>query len=364
MDVVLDQSSLDFYLLEISQSPNPPVCTGVGTPFANCQAAGYDTTPNGVHDGLVTRFSSVGKALASTLLGDATNPSSNTEPHGIAIDSAHPPNVYVAGNTTGANYPTTPGAFDRTFGGDSIFFDYFVSKLNPTLSVLEYSTFIAGPGRAEAGDPCIAVSSGGVAYVTGSTPSSSFPVTTFAPGPIFGGGEFDAFVTALSPSGNSLVFSTFLGGLGVDRGSRVRLNPSGTSVTVVGDTSSGNFPTTAGAFDTSFNGAADAFVAQLDATFETCIQDDTTGNLLKLNFTTGAYQFSNCDGVTLSGTGLVIRRGSMFSLQHTGSDRRIQASVDTSANRGTASIQVLSLGKTFTLTDRNTLNDSCTCDAH
>jgi uncharacterized delta-60 repeat protein len=97
------------------------------------------------------------------------------------------------------------------------------------------------------------------------------------------------------------------------------------------------------------------------ASFDTCLQDDSNGSLLRFNSTTGEYLFTNCGGFTLGGTGLISRRGSVITLQQNGPDRRLFATIDRSVNRGTASIQVFSQGTTFTITDRNTLNDTCSC---
>jgi hypothetical protein len=98
--------------------------------------------------------------------------------------------------------------------------------------------------------------------------------------------------------------------------------------------------------------------------FDICIQDDSSGSILEFNSTTGDYQFSNCLGLTLTGQGSLIQRGSIITLQHYASDRRVLARIDTSVNRGTASIQLFSPSTTFTITDRNTTNNTCACAAH
>ena len=98
--------------------------------------------------------------------------------------------------------------------------------------------------------------------------------------------------------------------------------------------------------------------------FDICIQDDSSGSIFKFNSTTGDYQFTNCSGLTLSGTGTLIKRGSVITFQHYASDRRVLARIDTSVNKGTASIQLFSPSATFTITDRNTANNTCACAAH
>jgi hypothetical protein len=59
-----------------------------------------------------------------------------------------------------------------------------------------------------------------------------------------------------------LDYSTFLGGTGPDVGNGIAVRDGNAYVT--GATSSADFPTTPGAFDTSFNGAIDAFVTKLN----------------------------------------------------------------------------------------------------
>ena len=176
---------------------------------------------------------------------------------GIAVDTVG--NAYVTGFTDSTNFPTTTGAFQPVFGGT---FDAFVTKLNPTGSGLVYSTYLGGGGTDVSRG--IAVDTLGNAYVTGATSSSNFPTTPGAFQTAFGG-VFDAFVTKLNPTGSMLVYSTYLGGSNDDDGGGLAIDTVGNAY-VTGRTASSNFPTTAGAFDTTFNGATDAFVAKVDAT--------------------------------------------------------------------------------------------------
>jgi 6-phosphogluconolactonase (cycloisomerase 2 family) len=95
--------------------------------------------------------------------------------------------------------------------------------------------------------------------------------------------------------------------------------------------------------------------------YNICIQDDSHKDVLRINSTTGAYQFSRCGGLTLGGTGSLTTKGLTLTLQDNRADRRIFARVDRSSNRATASIQTFSPAVTFTLTDINTANNSCGC---
>jgi hypothetical protein len=181
---------------------------------------------------------------------------------GIAVDSAG--NAFVCGYTYSPDFPTTAGAFDKTFNGNAGTIDAFVSKLNASGSALVYSTYLGGSSGDFASE--IAVDSAGNAFVSGTSQSADFPTTLGAFNTSFRGGS-DAFVTKLNTNGSVLVYSTYLGGYGEDASYGVAVDQVGNAF-LSGDTQSPDFPTTAGAFDTSFNGNAgtfDTFVSKLNA---------------------------------------------------------------------------------------------------
>jgi len=130
--------------------------------------------------------------------------------------------------------------------------------------VLVYSTFLGG-GRLDQGAD-ITVDASGNAYVTGSTDSVEFPTTVGAFDPTHNGGFDDVFVMKLNPTGSALVYSTFLGGSGNDSGSGIAVDTSGSAYVTGLAAFSPNFPTTVGAFDTTFNGVHDVFVTKLNPT--------------------------------------------------------------------------------------------------
>src|SRR5204863_14501 len=139
--------------------------------------------------------------------------------------------------------------------------DAFVTKLNAAGTALLYSTYLGGGNNNEAHG--IALDGNGQAYVTGFTTSNDFPTT---PGAFdrTHNGNTDAFVTKLNAAGTALVYSTYLGGSGDDQPGGIALDGSGQAY-VTGVTTSPDFPTTPGAFDTTINSNSDAFATKLNA---------------------------------------------------------------------------------------------------
>ncbi|WP_052807314.1 DUF7948 domain-containing protein [Risungbinella massiliensis] len=211
----------------------------------------FSTTNSGGTDAFVTKINPSGSALVySTYLGGV----GGDEARAIAVDQFG--NAYVAG-ITAAPFPVTPGAFDTTPNGGT---DGFVSKLNPSGSALVYSTYLGG--NANDSIDGIAVDQAGNAYVTGGTNSNDFPVTEFAYDVVFNGFS-DAFVTKLNPQGTALLYSTYLGGGGTDFGISIAVDAFGHAY-VTGTTGSENFPTTPNAFDVTYNGSGDVFIARIN----------------------------------------------------------------------------------------------------
>jgi len=126
---------------------------------------------------------------------------------------------------------------------------------------LLYATFLGGGGNDSGRG--IAVDGAGAAYVTGETWSSDFPTTPGAFDPTYNGGQFDTFVAKMNAAGSGLIYAAFLGGGQGDSGSGIAVDRAGAAY-VTGATSSSDFPTTAGAFDRTPNGGADAFVVKVN----------------------------------------------------------------------------------------------------
>jgi hypothetical protein len=214
----------------------------------------YDGASSG-SDAYVAKLDANGsKLLYATFLGGYDYETLGA----IAIDSAG--NAFVTGATYSSDFPTTVGAYDRTFGGLS---DAYVSKLNPSGSGLVYSTLI-GANNYDMGYS-IELDAEGDAYVTGMASSPNFPVTPNA-FDIKMGGNCDAFVSEISPAGDSLINSTFFGGSDNDHGYGIVV-PDAANVYIIGATWSGDLPTSPDAFDKTFGGAdvwyGDGFAAKL-----------------------------------------------------------------------------------------------------
>ena len=221
-----------------------------GNTFPTTSGA-YQTTYGGSEDAFVAKLDSSGAALLySTYLGGSTSDYG----YGIAVDSSG--NAHVMGNTNGS-FPTTTGAYQTTFGGSM---DVFLTTLNASGSALVYSTYLGGSGQDF--PIAVAIDSSSNTYVTGFT-SGAFPVTSSAYQKTYGGGANDAFVAKLNASGSALVYSTYLGGSAVDAGFGIAVDSSGNAYCT--GTTTGSFPTTVGAYQTTFGGTMDGYVTKLDA---------------------------------------------------------------------------------------------------
>jgi hypothetical protein len=210
------------------------------------------TNGGGIFDVFVTKINAAGSALVySTYLGG----SDWDKPWGLAVDGAG--NAFVSGETASSEYPTTTGAYRETH---LVGYDAFVTKLNPAGDDLVYSTFLGGQSGEM--NTNIAIDGSGNAYVGGTTTSSDFP--TVNPIQANSNDNWDAFVAKLNPAGTALVFSTYLGGTGIDSVDGITVDSSG-NVYVVGDTSATNFPRVAALQNTYGGGIRDGFVSKINA---------------------------------------------------------------------------------------------------
>jgi hypothetical protein len=242
------------------------------------QAVDYATPSNAVSTAFISKFNASGTALLySTYLGGVaiSNTLHEQGDYGksIAVDSAG--NAYLTGYTYSTDFPVTGGAFQKSnIPAEHHLPTGFVTKLNSSGTGLLYSTFLGGSLLDEL--TSITIDSGGDAFISGITFSSDYPTT---PGVLqsinksFAADGFNQVVTKLNPAGSALVYSTYLGGAssnGSTLGSIYWTNPivvdTAGDAYVTGFTTSGDFPVTPGAYQTTNHGNFNVTVSKLNPT--------------------------------------------------------------------------------------------------
>jgi streptogramin lyase len=187
-------------------------------------------------DAFVTKLNATGTGLVfSTYFGG----SGFQQASGVGVDSLG--NAYAVGHTTATDFPTTAGASQTVYGGGAA--DAFVSKFNAADGTLGYSTLLGGSAQDIA--TALAVDGAGDAYAVGTTVSTNFPTTSGSLQPTYGTGSSNAFVSEVTPSGAALVYSTFLGNTSTFAFG-VALDSSGAAY-VTGQTNSPDLATTGSA---------------------------------------------------------------------------------------------------------------------
>lgn len=334
-DVVLDAAGT-IYLTGETTSTDFPTTRGA-----------FQETGGSANKAFVSKLTGDGRSVTySTYVGSGT---STTEVfgRGISVDSRG--FIYVAGKAE-ASFPTTAGAVQASFeGGGS---DAFALKLSPGgrgAADLVYATYLGGKSADEAWD--IALDSRDNVLVVGTTSSSGFPVFKAAQGA--GGGTSDGFLTKISPDGRALVYSTFVGGSGTDRGTGVSVDRDDRT-TIVGMTGSSNFPVLNAFQPTQNAGSDDAFVARFDAggaldyasylggakaDEATAVAVDGNGNAVVVGFTT-SIDFPNNGAVQPNSGGgrdaFIARVDTRFTIAWDGdggADNRWQNPINWSGDR-------------------------------
>lgn len=265
--------------------------TGYTDSFDFPTSRAFQPTTRGGRDVFVVKLDATGTALLyATYVGGA----GFDEGFGIAVDPSG--NAFVAGLTTSADFPITPGSLQTAIGGGncggSPCPDGFVLKLDPQGSTLLYSTYLGGSGDDEAFG--IAVDGSGNAHVTGQTTSTDFPVVgPFQPScnqcSLF---NADAFFAKLNAAGSALLYSTFLGGSANEFGRAIAVDSAGNAY-IAGQTSSPDFPTRNPLQPSFGGGGTDAFVAKFDA----------ASNVLTYATYLGGFGFESANGIAAAPSG-------------------------------------------------------------
>lgn len=203
----------------VTDSPNFPTVKG-----------SYDLTAHGLTDVFVAKFDkTLSKMLFATYLGGG----SEDKPNGIAIDVVSG-GIYIAGETSSSNFPTTDGVWKPIYIGG---IDAFAARLSSNGSILQYSTYIGGTKDDRALGICVDAT--GKATLCGETNSTNFPTNGASTYQVATGGKYDGFITRLRPTGIGIDFSTYLGGTGDDRVNAIDCDPGGTVICFGGETNGG-----------------------------------------------------------------------------------------------------------------------------
>jgi hypothetical protein len=211
----------------------------------------YQPSCAGGTDAFVAKLTADGKSLVyATYVGGSANDSGAS----IAVDSSG--NAYIAGQTVSSDFPIANAIQASPLGVQA----GFVAMLDPSGSMLVYSTYLGGSDMDTATG--VAVDGAGSAYVTGQTQAASFPLADPLQSLIAGG--TDAFVTKLAAGGGSLVYSTFVGGLHDDEGLGIALDADNDAY-VTGGSFSPDFPSL-GPIPSSGSGGAFLFEITADGT--------------------------------------------------------------------------------------------------
>jgi hypothetical protein len=207
----------------------------------------------GIGDAFVTKLNRDGSSLVfSTFYGG----NSNDEGHGIAVDREG--YVCFTGYTASTNLPLK-NPLDSAY---QYFLDAYVAKLSRDGSKLVFSTYLGGSADFDQGGDigeAVALDGYGNIYVTGRTGSLDFQI--LSPIQAGYGGARDAFITVLNPSGTAYLYSSYLGGSGIDQGLSIAVAPAGIAY-VGGVTASSNFPLVR-PVQTTFGGMEDGYLSRI-----------------------------------------------------------------------------------------------------
>lgn len=282
-------------------------------PSANIYVTGATTSTRFSNASPLRPFSGDSDAFAAKLSHDGLSLSYLTYlgghqlNYGVSVAVDRSGSAFVTGYTGSPDFPTTPDAFQASFGDcpSLLCVHAFFTKINSTGDIA-YST-----------------------YLGGNTPSPPF----------------------------STIASDFGQGVAVDGLGNAY---------ITGATNTTDFPSTPGAFETTSKGGGEAFIVKFGAAnpFDLCLQDETNpGNFVQINSTTGDFIFYCGNSVVASGRGTLNVRGSMGSMEFNKGDRRVFAQWDTTAQggkgSGTAMVRSGVTNPTCQITDKDMSRHTC-----
>lgn len=243
----------------------------------------FQVTNKGNFDMAIIKYDSAGtNFLYATHLGGVNNDS----PKSLVVDKTSG-DLIVLGISSSPDYPTSSNTFDNTFNfGTTIFnrvlntqdeWDIVITRLSPTGDQLVGSTFVGGSGNdglntpKQSGGPLVVnygdemrgdviTDEAGYVYISSVSQSDDFPIVNGFDNTF--NGATDGVVVKLNPDLSSIVWSSYVGGSGFDAAYSIKLDLNN-NIVVAGGTTSADFPTTAGAYQSSFNGIVDGWIARI-----------------------------------------------------------------------------------------------------
>ncbi len=228
----------------------------------------------GFIDAFAAKFDPTGtNLLYCTYLGG----NYNDWPEKIAVNAAG--EAFLCGSTLDNNaspgFPTTPGSIQPVYGGGSYQADAYLTKLNAAGNGLVYSTYLGGTGWDWAYS--IRINAADEVFLTGKA-QTNFPTTPGSFQPVTAGNG-DVFVSRINAAGSGFIYSTFIGGANSEVGNSIVINAADEAF-ITGNTSSTNYPCTAGAYDPTYNGGTygDCIVSHLNATGTTLLGSTYLGS--------------------------------------------------------------------------------------
>jgi hypothetical protein len=261
------------------------------------QKGGIQNRLGGNYDAFVSKFDPQGANLIySTYLGGANYD------HAIGIQVDEYGSVYLAGVTQSPDFPVEHARQPALAGAAN----GFVAKLSPSGSELVFSTYLGGQGFDQIS--ALAIDHDNAIYVAGSTNSLDFPITSNAFQKQCDGGSHqgfcigDAFAAKFDPSGQKLIYSTYLGGAGYDLAAGISVNEHGEAY-IAGQTGSSDFPTK-NPYQRSLLGPNNAFISKLNV----------AGSGLMFSTFLGGTGFDRATDIALGHRGNIYVTGTATSL--------------------------------------------------
>lgn len=215
----------------------------------------FDLTFNsGESDAFIAKFDpNLVQLTGYTLIGG------NGMDEAVSITIGTKGDVYITGQTSSNDFPTTQNTVDNEYNGGE--HDVFVARFNHDLSQLKQATYVGGSNR-DVPHKIMYDPTNKQLLIVGRTGSKDFPVTEKSFDSKFNGGEFDGFILALDFDMTHLLNSTYVGGTGTDRAFSIAKTKDETLV-ITGDTRSFDFPVTTTNTDMKFSGGSDAFIVEM-----------------------------------------------------------------------------------------------------